>query len=363
MIPIFKPYMPERITEELEKILYSGNLAFGKYGKQFEETIKAYLNSKNVLTISSYNHALLIVLSALGLKPGDEIIASPVSCLASNQPFAVKGLRVIWADVEPSTGTMDVEDVKRKISKKTSAIFHNHYCGYLGYIDEINAIGQEYGIPVIDDCIEAFGSELNGRKTGDLGSDISVFSFQTVRLPNTIDGGALVFKKKELCDRAKLIRDYGIDRASFRNELNEINVDCDIKLEGYGGLMSEINSLIGLKQMSNISSLLERQRKNAKKWDQILLEKKGIKSLKLTPNSLPNYWVYGTIADNRNNTIKEFRKFGYYATSVHINNNIYSIFNNKKELKGVDEFIDHFVALPCGWWINDNEVNLGTSED
>ena len=147
MIPIFKTYMPQGLTAELESVLYSGNLAYGKIGKQFEQSITNYIGSKNVLTVSTYNQALLIILSTLGLKPGDEVIASPVSCLASNQPFAIKGLKVVWADVEPNTGAIDVEDVKSKISNKTKAIFHNHYCGFLGNINEINeclAIGQKW---------------------------------------------------------------------------------------------------------------------------------------------------------------------------------------------------------------------------
>ncbi len=355
MIPIFKPYMPNDLTTELEDILYSGKLAFGKNGREFEQKLSNYIDNEKVLTVSSYNHALLIVLSTLGLRPGDEVIASPVSCLASNQPFAIKGLKVIWADVEPDTGAMSPDDVKSKITKDTKAIFHNHYCGYLGHINEINVLGKEHGIPVIDDCIEAFGSKLNNKIAGNLGTDISVFSFQTVRLPNTIDGGALVFNNEELFQKAKLIRDYGIDRSIFRDELNEINKSCDIMLEGYGALMSEINSLIGLRQIDDIEKLIQKQRKNASLWDNIIDETKGLSKLKLSLNSTPNYWIYGVIAKDKQVAIRNFREKGFYATSVHINNNIYSVFNNKIELKGVNEFMNHFVAIPCGWWFANKE--------
>lgn len=358
MIPIFKPYMPNDLTTEIESILYSGKLAYGKYGKMFEKKLTNYIGNKNILTVSTYNQALLIILSTLDLKEGDEVIASPVSCLASNQPFAIKGLKVVWADVEPSTGAMSIEDLKNKINKNTKAIFHNHFCGFLGYIDEVNALGKEYGIPVIDDCIESFGSELNGQKTGNLGTDITVFSFQTVRLPNTIDGGAIVFKDEVMFERAKMIRDYGIDRTTFRDELNEINPNCDIKLEGYGALMSEINSLIGLRQLDDVVNLIQTQRDNSKKWDGIIDEMHDVKKIKLTPNTMPNYWVYGVLAKNKIETIKLFRSKGFYTTSVHINNNIYTVFNNKIELKGVNEFMSHFVALPCGWWIENNQFYL-----
>jgi dTDP-4-amino-4,6-dideoxygalactose transaminase len=348
--------MPENIQKGINEILYSGKLSYGEKGKEFEEKLASYIGNDKVLTISSYNQALLIVLSSLGLKPGDEIIASPVSCLASNQPFVVKGLKVIWADINPFSGTLSVDDVRSKITSKTKAIFHNQYCGYLGEIEAMNSLGKEFGIPVIDDCIEAFGSELNGSKTGNLGTDITVFSFQTVRLPNTIEGGALVFNTQEMYEKAKVIRDYGIERANFRDNLNEINPDCDIKLEGYGALMGELNSYIGIKQLENFDSLINKQRANAIIWDQKINKKTNLISLIPIKNSMPNRWVYGILAKNKSASIKDYRKEGFYATGVHINNNIYSIFDNKTELKGVNEFVNSFMALPCGWWFDNNNI-------
>lgn len=354
MIPIFKPFMPENITSGIEEILYSGKLSYGEKGKEFENKLATYIGNDKVLTISSYNQALLIVLSTLGLKPGDEIIASPVSCLASNQPFVVKGLKVIWADINPLSGTLSVDDVRSRVTSKTKAIFHNHYCGYLGEIEAMNALGKEFGIPVIDDCIEAFGSVLNGEKTGNLGTDITVFSFQTVRLPNTIEGGVLVFNNQEMFEKAKMIRDYGIERSNFRDSLNEINPDCDIKLEGYGALMGELNSYIGIKQLVHLDSLINKQRANAIIWAEKIQKEKDIESLHPIGSSIPNSWVYGVLAKNKTETIKKIREKGFYATGVHINNNIYSIFDNKTNLSGVKEFMNHFVALPCGWWFNLN---------
>lgn len=351
MIPIYKPYMPDNLLPELNEILYSGQLSYGKYGKQFETQLKDFIGCEYLLSVNSYNTSMLVVLTALGLKEGDEIIASPVSCLASNQPFVTKGLKVIWADINPNTGTLCPKDVESKITTHTKAIFHNHFCGYVGEIDAINALGKKYGIPIIDDGIEAFGSQYNEKKIGNVGTDVTVFSFQTVRLPNTIEGGAIVFKNKALYDKAVLIRDYGIDRSKFRTADGEINPDCDIMLEGYGGLMSEVNSFIGTKQMENIEKLLNQQQQNATKWQNELQNSTDIKSLQINNNTNPNYWVFGTLSENSKETIAYFKSKGYFATGVHINNNIYSVFNNKADLKGVNKFKQQFVAIPCGWWV------------
>lgn len=355
MIPIYKPYMPENLTLEMNEILYSGQLSYGKYGRLFEQQLKEYIGCEYILTVNSYNTAMLILLSTLNLQFGDEIIASPVSCLASNQPFAVKGLKIIWADIDPETGTMCPDDVKSKITKNTKAIFHNHFCGFLGKIDEINTIGKAFGIPVIDDGIEAFGSQYKGKKLGNLNTDFTVFSFQTVRLPNTIDGGAIVFKDKVLYQKALLVRDYGIDRSIFRNKEGEINPKCDIRLEGYGGLMNELNSFIGIKQMDNIDNLMAIQKTNAITWNEKFLNDDTVCPLNLTIDSNPNFWVYGTLCKSKTEAIKDFKESGFYATGVHINNNVYSVFNNKIALKGVCEFMNHFVAIPSGWWFNNKK--------
>ncbi|EJL74918.1 DegT/DnrJ/EryC1/StrS family aminotransferase [Chryseobacterium populi] len=351
MIPIYKPFMPENITTGINEILYSGQLAYGKYGKEFEKMLSQFIGNPHILTTTTYNHALLTVLSVLDLKPGDEIIASPVSCLASNQPFAIKSLNIRWIDVDPETSAMDVSQLRSLITKNTKAIFNNLFCGYAGELEDVYQIGKEFGIPVIDDCIEAFGTEYKGNRTGNTGADMTVFSFQTVRLPNTIDGGAISFNNKVFFEKAKLVRDYGIDRTNFRLENGEINPDCDINIEGYGATMSEINSYIGLKQIEEIETLLGKQKANAEKWNTFFEKQVNAKPLKINKNVNPNFWVYGVLSENKNEFLQKMKDKGFYSTGVHINNNIYSVFKNRENLKGVNEFMGKYVAVPCGWWL------------
>ena len=350
MIPLFKPYMPKELPK-LEEILHSGALAYGKYGREFEETLQEWIGCKNVLVTNSFNSAALVLIVAMGLKSGDEIIASPMTCLASNQPFATQNLKVIWADIDPQTGTLDPESVRKTITVNTKAIFHNHFCGYVGYVDEINEIAKEKGLYIIDDAIEAFGSEYNNKRMGNLGSDATLMSFQTVRLPNSIDGGGIAFGNEELYERAYLIRDYGIERGNFRDSLNEISADCDISLPGYGATLSDVNSYIGCLQMKEIDRLLAKQQDNFDKWKSICTEEK-IRTVRIINGSRPNGWVFGILGLNKELTIRNWRNRGIYASGVHLPNTYYSVFGNQKVLKGVEEFYSNFVALPCGWWFD-----------
>lgn len=352
MIPLFKPYMPDELPE-LEAILQSGMLAYGKWGKLFEKALGDYLDNTRIAVVNSYNSAMLIAIAVIGLKPGDEIIASPMSCLASNQPFATQGIKVIWADIDPLTGSLDPSSVRSKISNRTKAIFNNHFCGYPGYIDEIIAIGKEFGVFVIDDAIESFGSEYKGNKIGNTGADITVFSFQTVRLPNTIDGGALSFNCDELYKRALLMRDYGIDRTKFREPNGEISQGCDISIPGFGATLSEISSYIGYLQMQKVEELLLKQRNNAQIWEkEILTNYPEVEMLNINSKQLPNYWVFGILTPNKGKSLQQFREKGFYTSGVHLPNNYYSVFGKGEALVGVNEYYSKFLALPCGWWFD-----------
>lgn len=336
---------------ELVRILHSGQLAAGKYTHEFEEKLTQYFYTDSILTTGTFETAISVAITSCGLDYGDEIIASPMACLGSTQPYVTAGLKTVWADIDPRTGTLDPDSVREKITEKTKAIIHNHFCGYPGYIDEINSLGREYGIIVIDDGIECFGTEYKGKRIGSCGTDVTVFSFNPVRVLSTIDGGAVIFKDMDYYQKGLLVRDCGIDRGIFRDSIGEISPLCDIKLKGYGGTLSNPNAYIGSCQINTVDERIQKQRMNASEWDSIIETLDFCKSLK-TPYGRPNYWVYGLLAKEKRECIMRFRNAGYYASGVHINNNIYTIFGKQKTLPGVQEFYDSFVAIPCGWWID-----------
>lgn len=352
MIPLYKPFMPA--VPLVDEILHSGQLAYGRYGRDFERLLGEYIGNPRIVVVSSFNMAVLVALSTLGIRSGDTVIASPMACLASTQPLASMGIAVRWGDVDPKTGTLCPESVLR-VAKTSGAkaIIHNHFCGYVGYVDDINQIGRELGVFVIDDCIEAFGSEYKGRRAGNLGADASVFSFNPVRIPNTVDGGAVAFRGDDHFLKSLLVRDAGIDRKRFRDRWGEIDPACDIEIAGHSATFNEVFAYIGTQQMKEVDNLIRRQRRNAAAWRARLAESEpGIVPLEAA-DSIPNYWVFGILAEERMATMLKFRERGYFASGVHINNNVYSVFGDKRVLPGVEEFRRKFLALPSGWWVEE----------
>lgn len=357
MIPLFKVFVPEQnIGNSFETILRSGQLASGTYVRAFEKQLQDYIGNPYVLVTGNNTYASLIALALCDLKNNDEVIASPMACLASNQPVLNFGAKLVWADIDPYTGSLSLDDVRKKITTKTKAILHYHWGGYPGYIDEINKIGIEFGIPVIDDAIESFGARYKDKQMGNVGTPITTFSFQTVRLPNSIDGGALAFNSEELYLKALRMRDFGINRQSFRDEFGELSSTSDIKGIGYNAIMNEVSAFMGHKVMEETLNLIVKQRQNAFIWDEYF-NNNDYKGLGSRKEIEPNYWIYSFLSPNQIADLKKFRLAGFYASKVHIRNDFYSCFGQfDHSLKGVTQFAGAQLSIPSGWWVNSDEI-------
>ena len=355
MIPLLKVFMPDNITKKLSEILNSGQLTYGMHTQDFEVKLRNYVDNSNILTISG--NSVFFALKLLDIKDGDEVIVSPMSCLATTQPIAYAGAKTVWTDIDPLTGSLDPEDVKKKITSKTKAIVHYHWSGYPGYIDEINNIGKEYGLKVIDDASESFGAEYKGNKLGNTNSDIVCYSFTPVRLPNAIDGGGLAFKDEDLYKKALLMRDLGIKREIFRDKLGEISNKCDIDMSGSSCMLNNISGYVGACQMDYVNELYSKQRENARKWEVRFQEDKDIQLLGNTKNVNPSYWTFTILSKNRDKLLLNFRNKGYYASKLHLRNDLYSVFQSStNDFKGVNEFSEKQLNLPCGWWVAEKDI-------
>lgn len=354
-IPLLKPHMPE-LGQVFLDVVKSGNLSGGSKMRRFEDSLSRWVGSERVVAVNSFNSAIYVALATIGVGAGDKVIASPMGCLASLLPVRAAGVSVVWADVDPLTGTLDPASVERCMGPETKAVIHNHFCGYPGRIDEINEVAHSYGVKVIDDGIEAFGAQYRDRSIGASGADATVFSFGPVRIPNTVDGGAVVVDDEELFERARLLRDCGVDRSRFRDSMGEIDGSCDVLLPGISAKMSELNAFIGLSQMEYVEELLNKQKENADAWESVLVSE-NVQPVG-SADAAPSWWVFGVLAEQKKAFIEESRSRGFWASGVHADLSQYSIFGGREcDLPGVDEFASRFVALPCGWWVERDEIH------
>ncbi len=112
MVPLFKVFMPDNVSDGLNKILHSGQLSYGEHTKDFERKLRKYVGNENILTLSG--NSIFFALKLINIQDGDEVIVSPMSCLMTTQPIKYAGAKVVWADIDPLTGSLDPLDVTKK---------------------------------------------------------------------------------------------------------------------------------------------------------------------------------------------------------------------------------------------------------
>lgn len=351
MIPLYKPFFP--LLPELNEVITSGQLAYGKYGKLLENELSLFIGNPFCLVINSYSNAILLALLTLGIKKGDKVVISPLVCLATSQPISSLGIELVFCDVDMANGSIDSNELNHILqTEKIACVIITHYAGIIGNVEGISKVCANYSVPVIEDGSDAFGSMYKNKYVGNNGFDVTIFSFSAVRNPNMIDSGGITFSKKYLYDKAYLIRDAGIDRTKFRNQLGEIDLSNDISLPGIGATQDEVRSYIGLKQFEVLDSLIRKNQSNMYQIAKILLQS-GVVEPIVTDLNRSNGWVLPIRVTNKLNLIKLFKEAGVVSSSVHSIIAYYSINNNQKRMENAEKFLDSFLSIPCGWWIED----------
>jgi dTDP-4-amino-4,6-dideoxygalactose transaminase len=184
-------------------------LTQGKYLNLFESKLKKYLNKNNIFVTNSAASSLEIIAQLINIKKGDEVIVPAHTYCASAIPFARNGAKIIWGDINFNTRTLDIEDVKKKITKKTKAIVIVHLYGYAVDLTSFKKSFGKNKIFFIEDCAQAFGAEINGKKVGVAG-DFSCFSFHAQKNLTTLgEGGAMFVKSNKLALKVRGLRHNG----------------------------------------------------------------------------------------------------------------------------------------------------------
>ncbi len=349
MINLFKVYMSDSVIEPLRETLMSGYIGEGEKVKEFERQLVPWFNNNNVLTTNSGTSAIQLALRLSNVGPGDEVISTPMTCSATNMPILALGAKIVWADINPWTGNIDPEDVKRKITSKTKAIMCVHWGGYPCDLLELYEIAQNADIKLIEDACHAFGSTYGGEKIGSHG-DFVCFSFQAIKNITTVDGGVLTCADTADYERGKLLRWYGIDRDAKGGDLR---CEADIKEWGYKFHMNDVAATIGIEQLKYVAGNLSKAYGHAVRYDVAFADKK----LRYETDRTSSYWLYTIRVKDRDGFMVRMKEAGIMTSKVHARNDLHGCFaESRTELPGVDEFCKEQVSIPVGWWIESVEI-------
>ena len=251
------PYAKPSITQ-LEIDFVNDAIANG-WGEQrncyidrFEREFSEHLGVKFAIATSSCTGALHMGLSALGIGLGDEVILADTNWVATAAPIIHIGAQPVFVDIKPDTWCIDPEQVTKAITPNTRAIIATHLYGNLCEMDELIAIGQQHGIPIIEDAAEAIGSTYKGRRAGSIGN-FGVYSFHGTKTITTGgEGGIFVTNESELYETVLKLSNHGRSRTEKRAFWPEV--------VGFKFKMSNIQAAIGCAQLQRLDALVDRKR-------------------------------------------------------------------------------------------------------
>lgn len=365
MIPLFKVHIPKSIDEPLLEVLHSGWIGQGVKVDKFEDELKERLGNPYVLALNNGTAGIHIALRLAGIEHGDEIITSPMTCLATATPIVREGANPVWCDIDPKTGNIDPNKIESLVTTKTKAILCIHWGGYPCDLDEINEIADRYGIYVIEDAAQALGATYKGKPIGSV-SDFTEFSLQAIKVITTIDGGILTCKRENHYKRGKLLRWYGLDREiSGREERLKKDVpECGWKMN-----MTDIPAILGIEQLKYLDGILAKHRENAEYYNREF-ERRGIKQirpLKYAKDRQGAHWLYTVLVKDKEAFRKHMESKGIGIGQPHVRIDTYSCFDKwrQDDLMGVAEFSDHQTCIPVGWWVTpeDREKIMNAMEE
>ncbi|CUT00216.1 DegT/DnrJ/EryC1/StrS family aminotransferase [Candidatus Kryptobacter tengchongensis] len=230
-VPIFTPvrqYMnlKEEIDLAIQKILSKGNFILGDEVREFEESVAQYLGVKHAIGVASGTDALQIALMAIGLKPGDEVITTPFTFVATAEAIVLLGGKPVYVDIDERTYNLNPDLIEEKITEKTKAIIPVHLYGQPAEMDKILDIARKYNLYVIEDSAQAFGSEYKGRKVCTFGDIACISFFPTKNLGAFGDAGMITTNNDELAEKIKMIRVHG-SKIKYNHEIIGFNSRLD----------------------------------------------------------------------------------------------------------------------------------------
>jgi dTDP-4-amino-4,6-dideoxygalactose transaminase len=359
VIPLYRPHIPRGAAEAIQQVLASGQLSGDGRLPELEARLQQFIGAAHLAVTAEFSRTIEMALRLAGVGPGDSVLLSPLACLATTMPLLQVGARPVWADIEPGTGCLDPQEIRRKHTSDVKAVLLYHWVGVPADIDGVLGVARELGLKVIEDAGESLGAEYASKRIGAHGFDYSVFSFSPARHITTGEGAAISCRDRDQDALARLYRRYGIPETGFRDAIGEISSSCDIAVSGTHNYMNRIAGALGTLQMDCLPQLIDRHRSNGRFFDERLAGVPGLRLLSRATGRVPSHWVYCFTCERRDDLRTVLRQAGIHASTVHLRNDRYTCFGAAATaLPAVDEFERTQLCIPSGWWVTDADREL-----
>ena len=293
-----------QIQERINRVLEHGQCIMGPEVKELEEALQLYTGAKHCITVASGTEALLISLMALGIKPGDEVITTPFTFVATAEVIVLLGAKPVFVDIEPDTCNIDASLIEEKITDLTRAIMPVSLYGQPADMDEINAIAARHGgIPVIEDAAQSFGATYEGKRSCNLSTIGCTSFFPSKPLGCYGDGGAIFTSDDELAKAMREIRVHGQSQRYVHTRV------------GVGGRMDTLQCAIVLAKLERFEWEVRQRYEIGERYNH-LLDEGGMKRIQQRPDRTSVYAQYTIMVPNRESLQERLAEAGI-PTAVH----------------------------------------------
>lgn len=270
-LPFAKPSIDAATIAEVTAVLQSGWLTTGPRVKQFEEMLQAACGGRRALALNSATAGLHVALLALDLQPGDEVITTPLTFVASLNTIVQAGGRPVLVDIDRATLNIDIDKVAAAITPKTRAVMPVHFAGLSVDLDPLYALADKHGLRIIEDAAHSIGTGYKGRAIGSFG-DIQVFSFHPNKNITTGEGGAVVTDDPKVIKAIERLRFHGIDRDAFNRFSKQGSQTYDVVTPGFKYNMLDLQAAIGLHQLPQLDVFIEKRTALAERYRRLLAD-------------------------------------------------------------------------------------------
>jgi perosamine synthetase len=259
----------------------------GKYISLFEEAFSCKAGCNSGIACVSGTAALHLIMAALGLEPGDEVIIPTFTMIATAFAVSYTGARPVFVDSERRTWNMDIDQIEAKITDRTKAIVVVHTYGHPVDMDAVLEIARRHNVYVVEDAAEAHGAEYKGRLAGSL-ADAAAFSFYANKIITTGEGGMVTTNNTRLAETVRTLRDH-----AFSKERHFWH-----KYIGYSFRITNLQAAVGLAQTEQMDGFVIRRRENAARYTFLLQDVPGLSLPVEEPWARNVYWMYGVLVED-----------------------------------------------------------------
>jgi UDP-2-acetamido-2-deoxy-ribo-hexuluronate aminotransferase len=291
------------VDARIHKVLDHGQYIMGPEVRELEERLEVYTGARHCITVASGTEALLISLMALGIKPGDEVITTPFTFVATAEVIVLLGAVPVFVDIEPDTCNIDARLIESAITPKTRAIMPVSLYGQPADMDEINAIAALHGnIPVIEDAAQSFGADYKGRKSCNLSTIGCTSFFPSKPLGCYGDGGAIFTNDDALAASMREIRVHGQERRYVHTRI------------GVGGRMDTLQCAILLAKLERFDWEIERRLNIGARYNELLV--RSVPVVTQRPDRTSVFAQYTVFLGSREQAQEALKQAGI-PTAVH----------------------------------------------